>query len=413
MKNQIHYRIATSVQSVQYYARIAFLRLNRSSFATGQQRRRWPWERETTRSLRRQSAIQLSASGLLHFLQLNLNSVAAVSIRCPLSTTWQNRTLRMWRCLCSFKTMIQLILALSTVIQWQLFLCSLAFSSYSNLYFILNMCQNNTWTYIKTDETDCVGNACENKEHPNGTIIVRRAMLHKPLFQTHRTSYESGSRICSKPLGEKRWRDSIPYKIFKGLPCQLYMDAWGKFFVIPSFESYFYNLNLRRILEATFLMLKRSTSNANWRLHLLTKQPLRSRIRCKSASTPDTTEVLFKQFISFKSGLEPDSSGWRAKPKHPMDFNSLKVWSDDVSKCGKVRNPFNFWCFSNGDVCSFPFRFNGILYYACTNITINGTQAGQLGSPQNPVHICATEHNEDFNPIKMGFCDTSFRSILI
>ena len=33
--------------------------------------------------------------------------------------------------------------------------------------------QNNTWTYIKTEETDCVGNRCENKEHPNGTIIVR------------------------------------------------------------------------------------------------------------------------------------------------------------------------------------------------------------------------------------------------
>ena len=64
---------------------------------------------------------------------------------------------------------------------------------------------------------------------------------------------------------------------------------------------------------------------------------------------------------------------------------------------------------SNGDVCSFPFRFKGILYYACTNITINGTAADELGSPENPIHICATEHNEDFNPIKMGFCDTSFR----
>ena len=30
--------------------------------------------------------------------------------------------------------------------------------------------------------------------------------------------------------------------------------------------------------------------------------------------------------ISF-SGLEPDGFGWRAKPKHRMDFNSVKVVS--------------------------------------------------------------------------------------
>ena len=74
-----------------------------------------------------------------------------------------------------------------------------------------------------------------------------------------------------------------------------------------------------------------------------------------------------------------------------------------------IFDEYQCFYFSNGDVCSFPFRFKGILYYACTNITINGTDADQLGSPKNPIHICATEHNEDFNPIKMGFCDTSLR----
>ena len=87
-----------------------------------------------------------------------------------------------------------------------------------------------------------------------------------------------------------------------------------------------------------------------------------------------------------------------------MDFNSFQVGSNAMEKT-KLTNVI----YSNGDVCSFPFRFRGILYYACTNITINGTAADELGSPENPIHICATEHNEDFNPIKMGFCDTSFR----
>ena len=89
-----------------------------------------------------------------------------------------------------------------------------------------------------------------------------------------------------------------------------------------------------------------------------------------------------------------------------MDFNSLQVGKNGYQHYPVIIGIFS--C-SDGDVCSFPFRFKGILYYACTNITINGTDANELGSPENPIHICATEHNEDFNPIKMGFCDTSFR----
>ena len=67
------------------------------------------------------------------------------------------------------------------------------------------------------------------------------------------------------------------------------------------------------------------------------------------------------------------------------------------------------WNSNSGEVCSFPFRYKDILYYACTNITLNGTTSGDLGSPENPVHICATEKDQDFNPKKMGFCDTEFR----
>ena len=52
--------------------------------------------------------------------------------------------------------------------------------------------QNNTWTYIKTEETDCVGNRCENKEHPNGTIIVRsKTRFHIKLATTSTPRHES------------------------------------------------------------------------------------------------------------------------------------------------------------------------------------------------------------------------------
>ena len=59
-------------------------------------------------------------------------------------------------------------------------------------------------------------------------------------------------------------------------------------------------------------------------------------------------------------------------------------------------------------LCSFPFRYKNILYYACTNITRNGTFSG-LGSTESPIHLCATEKDLDYHPTKMGFCNTNFR----
>ena len=58
--------------------------------------------------------------------------------------------------------------------------------------------------------------------------------------------------------------------------------------------------------------------------------------------------------------------------------------------------------------CTFPFRFKGILYYACTNITLDSVSSG-LGSAESPIHLCAIEKDLDFNPTRMGFCNTNFR----
>ena len=58
--------------------------------------------------------------------------------------------------------------------------------------------------------------------------------------------------------------------------------------------------------------------------------------------------------------------------------------------------------------CSFPFRYNNILYYACTNITRNGTTTG-LGSLESPFHLCAVEKDLDYHPTHMGFCNTNYR----
>ena len=55
---------------------------------------------------------------------------------------------------------------------------------------------------------------------------------------------------------------------------------------------------------------------------------------------------------------------------------------------------------TDADLCSFPFRYQSVLYYACTYINTTGA---------SPVHLCATETDEDFNPVAIGFCNTYLR----
>ena len=51
--------------------------------------------------------------------------------------------------------------------------------------------------------------------------------------------------------------------------------------------------------------------------------------------------------------------------------------------------------------CTFPFRYEDVLYYACTNLTtVSGT---------GPWFFCATETNLDFNAITIGECDIENR----
>ena len=155
---------------------------------------------------------------------------------------------------------------------------------------ISNMPQNNTWSYIKTDETDCVGSGCENKEHPNGTIIVRTAIqprcskLSGNLIQQAR---EYAASLWARKDEEIRFHikfskgshvnftwmlEESPYILIL-----VYHLCWYSFWepTYLVFRLYYIQNDLRRIWAATFLMLKRVESNANWKKHLLTQQPLR------------------------------------------------------------------------------------------------------------------------------------------
>ena len=50
--------------------------------------------------------------------------------------------------------------------------------------------------------------------------------------------------------------------------------------------------------------------------------------------------------------------------------------------------------------CVFPFRYKEILYYACTNLTVDGS---------GPWSVCATETDSDFNAKTLGECDIEDR----
>ena len=55
---------------------------------------------------------------------------------------------------------------------------------------------------------------------------------------------------------------------------------------------------------------------------------------------------------------------------------------------------------TEADLCAFPFRYDGVLYYACTYINETETPS---------VSLCATSIDEDFNPISIGVCNTELR----
>ena len=55
---------------------------------------------------------------------------------------------------------------------------------------------------------------------------------------------------------------------------------------------------------------------------------------------------------------------------------------------------------TEADLCAFPFRYESVLYYACTYINTTADDG---------VSLCATATDEDFNPISMGACNTDLR----
>ena len=83
--------------------------------------------------------------------------------------------------------------------------------------------------------------------------------------------------------------------------------------------------------------------------------------------------------------------------------------SDDIIT--DLNVPFNADPESPGSMpCTFPFRYRDILYYACTNLTLeSATNAEDLGSTENPIHLCAITKDLDYHPTLMGFCDTDLR----
>lgn len=182
----------------------------------------------------------------------------------------------------------------------------------------MNNEENNTWSFIKTNETECAANQCENKKHENGTIIPR--------------FYEA--------------------------------ELWAKVD-----ETIRFHIRFSKGSHVNFTwMFEEDLGNGNPHVKKEDEQ-------CVIKAPPDEQSVKLTEIIA-----------------HVTDNNI--VWEGSPQ---------------SGQLCKFPFRYHNILYYACTNFTVNGTKSPDLGSPEKPITICATELDLNFNPTKMGFCDTKNR----
>jgi hypothetical protein len=181
----------------------------------------------------------------------------------------------------------------------------------------MNNKENNTWTFVKTNETECEGNMCENKRHENGTIIPRiyqaELWARKDEQIRFHIKFSKGSHVNFTWMFEEDLGDTHPHVKLEDEQCQV-----------------------------------------------------------KTAPSSDHLTQIIAQATT-------DGITWEGSP-------------------------------STGTLCKFPFRFRSVLYYACTNFTTNGTTNPEsLGSPEKPITICSTDSDTDFNPKKMGFCDTEYR----
>ena len=181
----------------------------------------------------------------------------------------------------------------------------------------MNNVENNTWTFIKTNETECEANKCENKKHENGTIIPRmyEAELWARKDETIRfhIKFSKGSHVNFTWMLDEDLGDGNPHVKLEDEVCQI---------MVP----------------------------------------------------PSNASDLKDDVINHIKG---EGITWEAAP-------------------------------SDGTLCKFPFRYRNVLYYACTNFT-DPAITSDLGSPEAPITVCATESDFNFNPTKMGFCDTKNR----
>ena len=179
----------------------------------------------------------------------------------------------------------------------------------------MNNQENNTWKFIKTNETECEADGCTNKEYENGTIIPRlyeaELWARKDEEIRFHIKFSKGSHVNFTWMFEEDLGAQFPHVEVKDEQCEI----------------------------------------------------------MKAPAGGGIDDVI-------------------------ADISTAGVSWDGVGGAGKL--------------CKFPFRFKKILYYACTNFSDNATAAG-LGSPQEPITVCATESDQNFNPTTMGFCNTEFR----
>ena len=89
----------------------------------------------------------------------------------------------------------------------------------------MNNVENNTWKFIKTNETECEANKCENKKHENGTIIPRmyEAELWARKDETIRfhIKFSKGSHVNFTWMLDEDLGDGNPHVKLEDEVCQI------------------------------------------------------------------------------------------------------------------------------------------------------------------------------------------------
>ena len=238
--------------------------------------------------------------------------------------------------------------------------------------------EQNSWTHVRTEETECSEQSCRNEKYDD--IADSRRGYPWPWDQSYPyKGYKSKEDKDKKVIQSDPRYGSVKPRVYEA-SLWVRKDEQIRFHVKFSKGSHMkftWMLSTDEVMPPPRNLPKYSLNATNSNPHVKFEDE-----RCEITKAPQKVDM-FRERVELQTYRD--------------ESNSVK--NTTFASTGRGNE---------SDLCEFPFRFESVLYYACTYLVNNSVSSG-IGSPAEPAHLCATATDTDFNPVRMGFCAVNFQ----